>query len=157
MSGSFDEGDAFPDFALATPDDGVVTKQDLAGKKAVLFFYPKDNTPGCTTEAKEFSTLKGEFADAGAVLLGISKDSPQKHRNFIAKHDLKVDLATDEQDNGLSDLLGVWSEKTNYGRTYMGIVRTTYLLDEGGEIIRIWPKVRVKGHAEEVLHAVLKP
>ncbi|MFW2351551.1 peroxiredoxin [Qipengyuania sp.] len=151
MSDSFGEGDAFPDFSMETPDGGTVTKADLAGRKAVVFFYPKDNTPGCTTEAKDFSALKGEFEKAGVRLLGVSKDSAKKHRNFIAKHDLTVDLATDAQEGGLSDALGVWGEKQNYGRTYMGMIRSTYLLDGAGRILRIWPKVRVKGHAQEVL------
>ena len=147
------EGDAFPDFIMETPDGGTVTEADLAGKKAVVFFYPKDNTPGCTTEAKDFSALKPEFEKAGVYILGVSKDSAKKHQNFIAKHDLTVDLATDAEENGLSDTLGVWGEKKNYGRTYMGMIRSTYVLDEGGKILRIWPKVRVKGHAEEVLEA----
>ncbi|WP_370190052.1 peroxiredoxin [Qipengyuania sp.] len=153
MSDSYGEGDAFPDFSMETPDGGTVTKADLAGGKAVIFFYPKDNTPGCTTEAKDFSALKEEFGKAGVRLLGVSKDSAKKHQNFIAKHDLSVDLATDAQDGGLSDVLGVWGEKKNYGRTYMGMIRSTYLLDEKGQILRVWPKVRVKGHAEEVLAA----
>lgn len=147
------EGDAFPDFTMETPDGGTVTKADLAGKKAVIFFYPKDNTPGCTTEAKDFTALKPEFEKAGVYLLGVSKDSAKKHQNFIAKHDLTVDLATDAEENGLSDTLGVWGEKKNYGRTYLGMIRTTYLLGEDGKIVCIWPKVRVKGHAEEVLEA----
>lgn len=150
---TYAEGDAFPDFEMETSDGGTITKGNLAGRKAVLFFYPKDNTPGCTTEAKDFSELKPEFEKAGAALLGVSKDSAKKHQNFIAKHDLKVDLATDAEEDGLSDRLGVWGEKKNYGRTYMGMIRSTYLLDEQGKILRIWPKVRVKGHAEEVLEA----
>ena len=153
MTKSYGEGDAFPDFSMETPDGGTVTKADLAGKRAVIFFYPKDNTPGCTTEAKDFSALKGEFEAAGCALLGISKDSTKKHQNFIAKHDLTVDLATDAEEGGLSDELGVWAEKRMYGKTYMGMVRSTYLLDAEGKIARIWPKVKVKGHAEEVLAA----
>ena len=150
---TYKEGDAFPDFTMETPDGGTVTKADLAGRKAVIFFYPKDNTPGCTTEAKDFSALKPEFETLGVYLLGVSKDSAKKHQNFIAKHDLTVNLATDAEENGLSDTLGVWGEKQNYGRTYMGIIRSTYLLGEDGTILRIWPKVRVKGHAEDVLEA----
>jgi len=153
MTDTFTEGDAFPDFSMETPDGGTVTEADLAGSKAVIFFYPKDNTPGCTTEAKEFSALKQEFEKAGTRLLGVSKDSPKKHQNFIAKHDLTVALATDKEEGGLSDALGVWGEKTNYGRTYMGMIRSTYLLGEDGRILRIWPKVRVKGHVDEVLEA----
>ncbi|MBX7528108.1 peroxiredoxin [Qipengyuania vesicularis] len=150
---TYSEGDVFPDFSMETPDGGTKTKADLAGRKAVIFFYPKDNTPGCTTEAKDFSALKPDFEKAGTALLGVSKDSPKKHQNFIAKHDLTVDLATDAEENGLSDELGVWGEKKNYGRTYMGMIRSTYLLGEDGTILRVWPKVRVKGHAEEVLEA----
>lgn len=153
MTKTYGEGDAFPDFTMETPDGGTVTKADLAGAKAVIFFYPKDNTPGCTTEAKDFTALKGDFDAAGVRLLGVSKDSAKKHQNFIAKHDLTVALATDALESGLSDELGVWGEKTNYGRTYMGMIRSTYLLDEEGRILRVWPKVRVKGHAQEVLEA----
>ena len=150
---SFEQGDAFPDFTMETPDGGTVTKADLAGSKAVIFFYPKDNTPGCTTEAKDFSAMKSEFEKAGTRLLGVSKDSAKKHQNFIAKHDLTVDLATDAEEGGLSDTLGVWGEKMNYGRTYMGMIRSTFLIGEDGKILRKWPKVRVKGHVDEVLEA----
>ena len=153
MSESAQAGDAMPDIAMTTPDGGKVRPSDLAGKPYVLFFYPKDNTPGCTTEAKDFSALKPEFDKLGVALLGISKDSPKKHQNFIAKHDLTIALATDAQDGGLSDTLGIWTEKQNYGRTYMGMVRTTYLLGADGTILRVWPKVRVKGHVAEVLEA----
>ena len=146
-------GDTFPDIAMETPDGGSVKASDFAGKKLVVFFYPKDNTPGCTTENIDFSALKGEFDAAGVALLGVSKDSAKKHQNFIAKHDLTVDLATDAEEGGLSDELGVWAEKRMYGKTYMGMVRSTYLLDAEGKIARIWPKVKVKGHAEEVLAA----
>ena len=150
---TYSQGDAFPDFTLETSDGSTLTRADLAGRKAALFFYPKDNTPGCTSEAKDFSALKADFEKAGTRVIGISKDSAQKHRNFIAKHDLTVELATDAQDGGLSDELGIWTEKQMYGRTYMGMVRSTYLLDEDGIIVRIWPKVKVNGHAEEVLEA----
>ena len=150
---TYDVGDTFPDFSMETPDGGTVTKRDLSGAKAVVFFYPKDNTPGCTTEAKDFSALKVEFDKAGVRLLGVSKDSPKKHQNFIAKHGLTVDLATDAEEGGLSDELGVWTEKQMYGKSYMGMVRSTYLLAADGTILRIWPKVKVKGHAEEVLEA----
>ena len=148
------QGDPFPDLPLTTPDGGTIRPSDHHGRKAVYFFYPKDNTPGCTSEAKDFSALLPEFEAAGAQVLGISKDSPQKHRNFIAKHDLRVPLATDAEEGGLSDALGIWTEKAMYGRTYMGMVRSTYLVAEDGTILRIWDKVRVKGHAAEVLEAV---
>ena len=146
-------GDAMPDVQMETTDGGTVRASDFKGRKAVFFFYPKDNTPGCTTEAKDFTTLKGDFDKAGVALLGISKDSAKTHLNFIAKHDLAVDLASDAKECGLSDALGVWGEKQNYGRTYMGMIRSTYLVGEDSRILRIWPKVRVKGHAEEVLAA----
>lgn len=150
---TYAEGDAFPDFTMETPDGGTVTKADLKGRKAVIFFYPKDNTPGCTTEAKDFTAAKANFEKAGTYLLGVSKDSAKKHQNFIAKHDLTIDLATDAEENGLSDELGVWTEKKMYGKTFMGMVRSTYLLDEAGKILRVWHKVKVKGHVEEVLEA----
>ena len=156
MTTTYGEGDAFSEFEMETPDGGTVTKADLSGKKAVIFFYPKDNTPGCTTEAKDFSALKAAFDKADVSLLGVSKDSAKKHQNFIAKHDLTVDLATDAADGGLSDELGVWTEKQMYGKTYMGMVRSTFLIGAGGQILRVWPKVKVKGHAEEVLEAATK-
>ena len=153
MTSKFLVGDTLPDFDLETPDGGRTGRSDFAGKKLVLFFYPKDNTPGCTTEAKDFSALKPAFDKAGVALLGISKDSPKKHQNFIAKHDLTTPLASDAEEGGLSDELGIWTEKQNYGRTYMGMVRTTYLVGADGKIARVWDKVRVKGHAEDVLAA----
>ena len=146
-------GDTFPDIAMETPDGGSVKASDFAGKKLVVFFYPKDNTPGCTTENIDFSALKGEFDAAGVALLGVSKDSAKKHQNFIAKHDLKAPLATDAEEHGLSDALGIWTEKKNYGRTYMGMVRTTYLIGPDGKIAQVWDKVKVKGHAQAVLEA----
>ncbi|MXO62922.1 peroxiredoxin [Qipengyuania oceanensis] len=153
MTSRLDAGDTFPNIALETPDGGSVTAADFRGRKLVVFFYPKDNTPGCTTEAKDFSALRDEFAKAGTAVLGVSKDSAKKHQNFIAKYDLTVDLATDAEEGGLSDTLGIWTEKQNYGRTYMGMVRTTYLIDADGTIARVWNKVRVKDHASQVLEA----
>lgn len=146
-------GDAMPDIAMETPDGGSVKPSDFAGRKLVLFFYPKDNTPGCTTENQDFSTLASEFEAAGTALLGVSKDTPTKHQKFIAKYDLKAPLASDAEENGLSDALGIWTEKKNYGRTYMGMVRTTYLIGRDGKIAQIWDKVRVKGHVDAVLEA----
>ncbi len=148
-------GDAFPDIALETPEGGSVRVSDFAGRKLVVFFYPKDNTPGCTTENIDFSALKADFDAAGTALLGVSKDNATKHRNFIAKHDLKAPLATDAEENGLSDALGIWTEKQNYGRTYMGMVRTTYLIGPDGRIAQVWDKVKVKDHAARVLEAAL--
>ncbi|MEM9084883.1 MAG: peroxiredoxin [Pseudomonadota bacterium] len=146
-------GDSIPDIEMGTPDGGSVKASDFAGQKLVVFFYPKDNTPGCTTEAKDFTALKGDFDAAGVALLGVSKDSAKKHQNFIAKHDLTTPLATDAEEGGLSDALGIWTEKQMYGKTYMGMVRSTYLIGADGKIAQIWPKVKVKGHAEEVLAA----
>ncbi|MBW8783464.1 MAG: peroxiredoxin [Novosphingobium sp.] len=146
-------GDPLPDLPLATPDGGTVRPSDFRGKPLVLFFYPKDDTPGCTTENKDFSALAPEFAKAGVALLGVSKDPPAKHQKFIAKHELTAPLASDAEQGGLSDALGIWTEKQNYGRSYMGMVRTTYLLDRDGRVARVWDKVKVKGHAAEVLEA----
>lgn len=142
-----------PDVAMETPDGGSVKPSDFAGQKLVVFFYPKDNTPGCTTENKDFSALKGDFDAAGVALLGVSKDSAKKHQNFIAKHDLKAPLATDPETDGLADALGVWVEKQMYGKTYMGLERSTFLVGPDGKIAQVWRKVKVKGHAEEVLEA----
>jgi thioredoxin-dependent peroxiredoxin len=146
-------GNAIPDIAMETPDGGQVKPSDFAGKKLVLFFYPKDDTPGCTTENLDFTALSADFAAAGTALLGISKDPPARHRKFAEKHGLTVPLATDAAEGGLSDALGIWTEKQNYGRTYMGMVRTTILVGPDGRIARVWDKVKVKGHAAEVLEA----
>lgn len=146
-------GDTLPDIALTTPTGGTVKPSDFAGRKLVLFFYPKDDTPGCTTENLDFSALAAEFEAAGTALLGISKDPPAKHQKFAAKHGLVAPLASDAESGGLSDALGIWTEKVNYGRTYMGMVRTTLLVGADGRIARVWDKVKVKGHAAEVLEA----
>ena len=146
-------GDAMPDIALETPDGGKVGPSDFAGRKLVVFFYPKDDTPGCTTENRDFTALAGEFAAAGTALLGVSKDPPARHRKFAEKYALVAPLASDAAEQGLSDALGIWTEKQNYGRSYMGMVRTTYLVGPDGRIARVWDKVRVKGHAAEVLEA----
>ena len=147
-----DVGDAIPDIALETPDGGTVRPSDFRGRKLVVFFYPKDDTPGCTVENKDFSALRAEFEAAGTALLGVSKDPPARHARFAAKHALTAPLATDV-DGGLSDALGVWGEKSLYGRLFMGMHRTTYLVDPEGRIARVWRKVKVKGHAAEVLEA----
>jgi peroxiredoxin Q/BCP len=118
-----------------------------------VFFYPKDDTPGCTTENKDFTALKPQFDAAGIVLLGVSKDSPARHAKFAAKYGLTAPLASDAAEGGLSDALGVWLEKSMYGRRYMGMERTTYLVDAEGRIAMVWRKVKVKGHAAEVLEA----
>jgi len=146
-------GDAFPDMALTLPDGSAVRTSDFSGRKLVVFFYPKDDTPGCTTENKDFSALAGEFEKAGTALLGVSKDPPARHQKFAAKHGLVAPLASDAESGGLSDALGIWTEKQNYGRTYMGMVRTTYLVGPDGRIARVWDKVKVKDHAAQVLEA----
>ena len=146
-------GDSVPDIAMQTPDGASLRASDFNGQKLVLFFYPKDDTPGCTTENQDFTALADEFAAAGVALLGVSKDPPARHAKFIAKYGLKAPLATDMAEGGLSDALGIWTEKQNYGRSYMGMVRTTLLVDASGKIARIWSKVKVKSHAAEVLAA----
>jgi peroxiredoxin Q/BCP len=146
-------GDKMPDVALEAPDGGQVKVSDFAGRKLVVFFYPKDDTPGCTTENQDFTALADEFAAAGTALLGVSKDPPARHRKFAEKYALVAPLASDAAENGLSDALGIWTEKQNYGRTYMGMVRTTYLVGPDGRIAQVWDKVKVKGHAAQVLEA----
>ncbi|PPB81732.1 peroxiredoxin Q/BCP [Albidovulum inexpectatum] len=146
-------GDPAPDFTLPATGGGSISLSELLPRKVVLYFYPKDDTPGCTTEALDFTRLATEFEQAGAVVVGISKDSVAKHDKFAAKHGLNIILASDE-DGDTCERYGVWVEKNMYGRKYMGIERTTFLIGGDGRILRIWPKVKVKGHAEEVLQAV---
>lgn len=141
-----------PDFTLPT-DQGEVTLSALRGKPVVVYFYPKDNTPGCTKEAIGFSCLADEFAKTGAVVIGISPDSTAKHAGFRAKHQLTIALAADE-DHKVAEAYGAWGEKTLYGRAFMGIIRSTFLVAADGTIARVWPKVKVEGHAEEVLAAL---
>ncbi|MGV6820151.1 MAG: thioredoxin-dependent thiol peroxidase [Parvularcula sp.] len=145
-------GDKAPAFSLPS-EDGPIRLADFKGQKLVVFFYPKDDTPGCTKEAIGFSEQRDAFTKEGVALLGISKDSVEKHAKFRAKHDLTVPLASDE-DGKVLEAYGVWVEKTNYGRKYMGIERTSFLIDEKGKILQIWRKVRVKDHVDSVLQAV---
>ncbi len=145
-------GSPAPGFDLPRDGGGNVSLAGLAGKKVVLYFYPKDDTPGCTTEAIDFTALSEEFAAAGAVVVGMSADPVKKHDKFIAKHNLGIILASDE-DTSILAAYGAWKEKSMYGRTYMGVERSTFLIDSDGKIARIWPKVKVKGHAQEVLDA----
>ncbi|WP_417456977.1 thioredoxin-dependent thiol peroxidase [Kordiimonas sp.] len=142
-----------PDFSLPADGGETITLSALRGKHVVLYFYPKDDTPGCTTEAKDFTAMAEEFKAAGAVVIGMSRDTATKHDKFIAKHDLKVKLAADV-DGSATEAYGVWVEKNMYGRTYMGIERATYLIDDKGVVRQVWRKVRVKGHAQAVLDAV---
>ena len=150
-------GETAPDFSL--PSDGLLgggqlTLSSLKGKPVVLYFYPKDDTSGCTKEAIAFSQLKPEFDKIGARVIGLSPDSAKKHAKFREKHELTVDLVADEERTAL-EAYGVWVEKSMYGRKYMGVERTTFLIDAAGRIAHVWNKVKVAGHAEEVLEAAL--
>ncbi|MBY8825954.1 peroxiredoxin [Sphingomonas colocasiae] len=146
------DGDMAPDVTLTMTDGATRALSDWRGRALVLYFYPKDDTPGCTTEAQSFTGLIEDFAAAGAVVVGLSKDKPAKHAKFIGKYDLKVELASDVDDS-VCEAFGTWIEKSLYGRKYMGIDRATFLIDKDGRIARIWRKVKVAGHAEEVLKA----
>ncbi|SFA72988.1 peroxiredoxin Q/BCP [Poseidonocella pacifica] len=146
-------GQLAPDVTLPRDGGGSVSLSDLRGQIVVLYFYPRDDTSGCTKEAIAFTDAANEFAAAGSVVLGISKDSIAKHDKFRDKHGLKVALLSDE-DGDTCERYGVWKEKSMYGKTFMGIERTTVLIDRDGKIARIWPKVKVAGHAEDVLKAV---
>ena len=147
------EGRPAPAFDMATADGGRVSSAALSGKPYVLYFYPKADTPGCTSEGQDFSALAGEFAAAGVPVIGVSRDPVKKLDRFKAKYDLKVVLASDEPGD-VTDAFGVWVEKSLYGRTYMGVERATFLVDGAGVVRRVWRKVKVKGHAAEVLEAV---
>ncbi len=138
-----------PEFCLPNQDETEICLRDLAGKWVVLYFYPKDNTPGCTTEACDFTNELEEFEDLDAVILGVSPDSPKKHRNFIEKKDLKITLLSDE-DKEMLKAYGAWGLKKMYGKEYEGVIRSTFIIDPEGEIVAEWRKVRVKGHVEEV-------
>lgn len=142
-------GDTAPDFDLPT-DEGNLKLSDLKGSKVVLFFYPKDDTPGCTKEAIGFTEAKAQFEEAGTRLVGLSPDKAAKHAKFRAKHGLEVDLVADEEHTALT-AYGVWKEKSMYGKTYMGVERSTFLIDADGKIAEIWRKVKVPGHVEAVL------
>lgn len=142
-----------PDFTLPSTDGGDVTLSALKGQPVVLFFYPRDNTPGCTKESIGFSESKAAFEAAGARVFGISKDSMASHEKFVTKKELTVPLLSDEQGSACEDY-GVWKEKSMYGKKFLGIERSTFLIAADGTIARIWPKVKVPGHVDEVLQAV---
>ncbi|QKV17801.1 thioredoxin-dependent thiol peroxidase [Oricola thermophila] len=146
------EGSIAPDFSLPAGDGTTVNLASMRGKIVVLYFYPKDDTSGCTREAVDFTTLKPEFDTIGAVILGVSPDNPTRHEKFSAKHDLAITLISDEEKSA-AQAYGVWVEKSMYGRKYMGIERSTFLVDREGRIARAWRKVKVAGHAAEVLAA----
>jgi peroxiredoxin len=144
-------GTPAPDFTAPT-DEGTLTLSSLRGRWVVLYFYPKDATPGCTREAQQFRDLHEAFAGKNAVVLGVSKDPVKKHKSFKAKECLPFPLVTDE--GGLCEAWGTWREKKLYGRTYMGIARATFLIDPTGNVARVWDPVTVEGHAAEVLSAI---
>ena len=146
------EGSPAPDFELPSDGGGRIRLSGLRGRKIVLYFYPKDDTSGCTREAVDFSALVDDFGKAGAVVVGVSPDPVAAHDRFKAKHDLAIGLASDEE-KAVLQAYGVWKEKSMYGRKFMGVERSTFLIDGNGVIRRIWRKVKVAGHAEEVLQA----
>lgn len=145
-------GDMAPDFTLPRDGGGDLTLSALRPGKVVLYFYPKDDTPGCTLEAQDFTARVADFEAAGTTVIGVSKDSIKAHDKFCKKHGLRIVLASDEQGHTCEDY-GVWVEKSMYGKTYMGVERTTFLIDGAGKVARVWNKVSVKGHADEVLAA----
>lgn len=147
-----DSGDKAPGFTLPTDGGGELSLSTFAGRKVVLYFYPKDDTSGCTKEAIGFRDALAEFEAAGTTVIGASKDSPAKHDKFKAKYGLNFPLVSDEE-GSLCEAYGVWVEKSMYGRKYMGIERATFLIDAEGKIARVWRKVKVTGHVEEVLEA----
>lgn len=146
-------GDTAPDFSLPRDGGEIVNLSDFKGKKVVLYFYPKDDTPGCTKEAIGFTDMVEAFAAEDTIVLGVSKDSVKKHDKFVAKHDLKIALLSDEEGD-VCERYGTWVEKSMYGKTYMGIERATYLIGADGKIVQAWRKVKVPGHVEAVLEAV---
>jgi thioredoxin-dependent peroxiredoxin len=145
-------GQPAPDFTLPRDGGTDITLSALRGSKVVLYFYPKDDTPGCTTEALDFTARLEAFHAADTQVIGVSKDSVKAHDKFCKKHGLRIILASDEGGHMCEDY-GTWVEKSMYGKTYMGVERTTVLIDAGGNVARVWPKVSVKGHADEVLEA----
>ena len=146
-------GDIAPDFTLPGTDGAEVTLSSLRPKAVVLFFYPRDNTPGCTKEAIGFSALKDEFAAQNTIIFGISKDDMKSHHKFVEKQDLSVELLTDAESD-VCEAYEVWKEKSMYGKTCMGIERSTFLIDGEGKIAQVWRKVKVPGHVDAVMDAV---
>ena len=146
-------GEKLKNLRFIIDSDNIISASDLAGKKLVVYFYPKDDTPGCTKEALEFSNLKNEFDKKNVNIIGVSKDSVQKHKKFSSKDKLSLKLASDE-DLKICESFKVWVEKSMYGKKYMGIERSTFLFDENLHLIKSWRKVKVNGHAEEVLNSL---
>ena len=147
------EGNTAPDIKLPDQSGKIVQLSKLKGQPVVVYFYPKDDTSGCTVEAKDFTCLASDFKKAGVTVIGISPDSAASHQKFIAKHDLALQLLADE-DKKAAAAYGVWVEKSMYGKTYMGVERSTFLIDKAGKIAKSWRKVKVPGHADDVLAAV---
>jgi peroxiredoxin Q/BCP len=152
MAKALKEGDPAPDFDLPTDGGGSFKLAKQRGKAVIVYFYPKDDTSGCTLEAIDFSGRKAEFEKVGATIIGISPDSVSDHDKFKAKHDLTISLAADEEKE-TAEAYGVWVEKSMYGRNYMGVDRSTFLIDPKGKLARIWRKVKVEGHVQDVLDA----
>ena len=148
-------GDAIPDFCLPNQDEEEICFRDIKGRWAVVYFYPKDNTPGCTTEACDFTEALPEFTGMEAIILGVSPDSPKKHRNFIEKKELKITLLADEEKE-LCKSFGMWQLKKFMGREYMGVVRSTFLIAPDGTLAYKWEKVRVKNHVQEVKEKLIE-
>jgi peroxiredoxin Q/BCP len=148
-----EQGDPIPAVTLKDVEGVDFTLDAYRGKPLVVYFYPKADTPGCTNEAKDFTALADEYAAAGVPVIGISKDKPVKLKKFAEKYGLSVILASDEEQGAACEAFGTWLEKSLYGRKYMGIERATFLFDASGHVARVWPKVKVKGHAQEVLEA----
>lgn len=141
--------DTVPDFCLPNQDEEEICFRDIKGNWIVLYFYPKDNTPGCTTEACDFTAMVPDFRELSATVIGVSPDSPARHRNFITKQNLKITLLSDEKQE-LCNIFGVWQQKKMCGKEYMGVVRSTYIINPSGKIVASWGNVKVKGHSEEV-------
>ena len=150
---TLNEGDKAPDFSLPSDGGGTVSLKDFKGRKVLVYFYPKDDTSGCTAESCSFSENIKSFEKLNCAIIGISKDSVKSHDKFKAKYDLQFPLGSDEN-NDTCERYGVWAEKSMYGRKYMGIERTTFLIDETGKIEKIWHKVKVNGHTDEVMEAL---
>ena len=148
-------GQKLENIKLIIDDKIVLTEKHLIGKKVIIYFYPKDDTPGCTTEALDFSSFKKKFEALNVSIIGVSKDSIKKHEKFIQKHNLKIDLASDE-DGSICEKFGVWTEKSMYGKKYMGIERSTFLFDENLNLVHLWNKVKVKNHVQEVFEHISK-
>ena len=148
-------GTKAPDFSVSDQNGNNVNLKDLNGKWVVMYFYPKDDTPGCTIEANEFTSLNSDFEKKGAVILGVSPDNEKSHCKFIEKYKLNIKLLADTEKE-LVTKYGVWKEKSMYGRTYMGVTRTTFLIDDKGDVAEVWTNVKAKGHAEIVLNRLVE-